>query len=79
MPVVLKIKGYRFFFFSNEGFEPKHIHVEKAGASGKLWLEPTVVVAYFYGFTSKEQKEINELVSVHLELLKEAWDEYFEE
>jgi hypothetical protein len=29
MPAVLRIKGYRFFFFSNEGNEPIHIHVEK--------------------------------------------------
>jgi hypothetical protein len=28
MPTVLRIDGYRFFFFSNEGNEPVHIHVE---------------------------------------------------
>jgi hypothetical protein len=28
MPIVLIIKKYRFFFFSNERLEPKHIHVE---------------------------------------------------
>ncbi|WP_317039646.1 DUF4160 domain-containing protein [Tangfeifania diversioriginum] len=40
MPVVLRIKGYRFYFFSNESGEPKHIHVNKADANGKIWLEP---------------------------------------
>jgi hypothetical protein len=29
MPTVLVVDGFRFFFFSNEGFEPPHIHVEK--------------------------------------------------
>ncbi|MCK4624971.1 MAG: DUF4160 domain-containing protein [Phycisphaerae bacterium] len=29
MPTVLRKSGYRFFFFSLEGFEPPHIHVEK--------------------------------------------------
>ena len=28
MPTVLNIKGYRFFFFSLEGNEPPHIHIE---------------------------------------------------
>ena len=41
MPVVLRTKGYRFFFYSNEGDEPMHIHIEKADASGKMWLHPT--------------------------------------
>lgn len=28
MPTVLRVDGYRFFFYSNEGNEPPHIHVE---------------------------------------------------
>lgn len=47
MPTVLRIKGYRFYFFSNEGFEPKHIHIEKADAIRKIWLEPSVDPEYF--------------------------------
>jgi hypothetical protein len=30
MPTVLRIGPYRFFFYSNEGHEPPHIHVESA-------------------------------------------------
>jgi hypothetical protein len=30
MPTVLRVAGYRFFFYSNEGSEPPHIHVQKA-------------------------------------------------
>ncbi len=78
MPTVLRIKSYRFYFFSNEGVEPKHIHIEKADASGKMWLEPSVEVEYFYGFTAKQLKEVKKIVSENLELLKNAWDEYFE-
>ncbi|MBI4007657.1 MAG: DUF4160 domain-containing protein, partial [Planctomycetes bacterium] len=40
MPTILRIKGYRFFFFSLEGREPPHIHVEHAGKYAKFWLEP---------------------------------------
>jgi len=77
MPVVLRIKGFRFYFFSNEGAEPKHVHFDKAEAMGKMWLEPKVEEEYLYGFTVKEQKEIKEIINDNLELLKRAWDEYF--
>jgi hypothetical protein len=35
MPVVLRYKGYTFFFFSNEGVprEPLHIHVRDGRAT----------------------------------------------
>ncbi len=47
MPVVFRYKGYRFFFYSNEGNprEPLHIHVRKGDAIAKLWLEPFPEVA----------------------------------
>jgi len=28
MPTVLRIEGFRFHFYSDEGNEPPHIHVE---------------------------------------------------
>jgi hypothetical protein len=39
MPTVLFINGFRFFFYSNEGFEPQHIHIEKGNAVARFWLE----------------------------------------
>jgi len=40
MPVIFRHKGYRFFFFSNEGIplEPCHIHVKKGSAVAKFWI-----------------------------------------
>jgi len=52
MPTVLIIKGYRFFFFSNEGSEPIHIHIEKAECYAKFWIDPLFVAAN-YGLTAK--------------------------
>ena len=40
MPEVLRVRGYRFFFFSLEGHEPRHIHVEQAERYAKFWLDP---------------------------------------
>jgi hypothetical protein len=76
MPTVLRIKGYRFFFFSNEGDEPIHIHIEKAENYAKFWLDP-VSIAVDFGFNSKQLREINLLIEENLDLIKEKWDEYF--
>ena len=77
MPTVLILNGFRFFFYSNENNEPAHIHVTKAGADGKLWLEPILSVAYFYGFNSSEQNEIIEIATTYYEQFKMKWYEYF--
>ncbi|MEO5324957.1 DUF4160 domain-containing protein [Mesorhizobium sp. CC13] len=39
MPVVFRHKGFRFYFFSNEGDprEPMHVHVGKDGVDAKFW------------------------------------------
>jgi hypothetical protein len=38
MPTLLRVEGFRFFFFSNEGQEPPHVHVSKGDGVAKLWL-----------------------------------------
>jgi len=40
MPTVLRHLGFRVFFYSREGTEPMHIHVEKGDNVAKFWLEP---------------------------------------
>lgn len=40
MPTVRRIGSVRFFFYSNEGSEPPHIHVEQGDALAKFWLDP---------------------------------------
>ena len=54
MPTVLRVEGYRFFFFSNEGQEPPHVHVERGDAYAKLWLGP-VSLASSEGFKRPER------------------------
>ncbi len=39
MPAILFVKGWKFFFFSNEGNEPIHIHVQKGERSCKYCKE----------------------------------------
>ncbi|MGH7393728.1 MAG: DUF4160 domain-containing protein, partial [Candidatus Rokuibacteriota bacterium] len=38
MPTVLRSGPYRFFFYSGDGGEPPHIHVEREDNTAKFWL-----------------------------------------
>jgi hypothetical protein len=76
VPTVLRVDGHRFFFYSNEGVEPPHIHVQKAEKYAKFWLKP-IRVADSIGCTSKELIYLQNIISEQLELLLEAWYEHF--
>ena len=76
MPTVLRAKGFRFFFFSNEGAEPPHIHVECGENYAKFWLEP-VELQRSVGFNAAEVNELAKIVEDNKKLLKERWYEFF--
>ena len=76
MPTVLRVGASRYFFYSNEGTEPPHIHVQEGKRLAKFWLEP-VSLSWSTGFRGHELSEIERTVSEQKEKLKEAWDEFF--
>jgi hypothetical protein len=76
VPTVLRWNGYRFYFFSNEGFEPPHIHVDKGENTVKFWLL-TVSIARNIGFSQRELRIIEAKVVEERERFIEAWHEYF--
>jgi hypothetical protein len=76
MPTVLRIEGYRFFFYSNEGSEPPHIHVQHAEKLAKFWLDP-IRLAENIGYNSKELKHIESLIRQNHQTLMEAWHGHF--
>ncbi len=76
MPTVFKQEGFRFFFFSREGQEPLHVHVEKAEKYAKFWLKgPTL--DRNRGFRSHELTVIRRLVARHRAKIEERWHEHF--
>jgi len=82
MPVVLRHKGYRFFFWANEGNprEPLHIHVRKGGAVAKFWLlQAEVRVAESYDMSPAELRELSQVVKDNRELIERKWNEFFPE
>ena len=76
MPTVLRIGPYRFFFFSREGREPAHIHIEAGDKEAKVWLA-NIQLAMSYGFRAHEIAELLALVKQHRETLLEEWNEFF--
>ena len=78
MPTVLRIGPYRFFFYSADRAEPRHVHVERDDNWGKFWLEP-VRLHQSSGFRQRELNRVAALVAEHREQLVKAWDEYFTE
>jgi hypothetical protein len=76
MPTVLRIGGYRFFFYSLENNEPSHIHVEHGDRAAKYWLTP-VTLAMNNGFRSNELTKLRQLVTEHRTTFQEAWNAHF--
>ena len=77
MPTVLKIDGYRFFFFSDE-HAPEHIHIEKGDSYIRIEIE-SLKVTNSYNINSKETKKLVNLVTQNKDKLREAWNEYFKQ
>jgi hypothetical protein len=40
MPTVLRSGPYRYFFYSADGAEPPHVHVQREDSIAKFWLRP---------------------------------------
>ena len=76
MPTALRVSGFRFFFYSLEGAEPPHVHVEHGDKIAKFWLEP-VSLAESRGFRSHELTRLRLLVIEHRATLLEAWNAHF--
>jgi len=76
MPTVMVVSGFRFFFYSLEGSEPPHIHVERDQCTAKFWLDP-VQLAGSRRFRAHELNRIRALVIEHRVAFKEAWHGHF--
>ena len=75
MPTIVRIDGYRLFFYTAEPGEPPHVHVAHSGRVAKYWLD-TVELASSEGFRSHELTRVRGIVVVHLDRLRRAWSEH---
>ncbi len=79
MPVVFRYRGFKLFFYSNEGTprEPIHIHVDRDGVEAKIWLIPEIRVAYNDGYDARTVRELLEVVEENQNRIVRSWNEHF--
>lgn len=79
MPTVFSEGGFRFFFYSNEGREPRHVHVEQGvgGRTGKWWLEPTVRLAIPTKLSARDQATVRKIILARRQEIIDAWNTHF--
>jgi hypothetical protein len=54
------------------------VHVRRAGAEAKLWLEDDqVTIAASYSFDARTLGDIVRLISAHRAEIEEAWHDHF--
>ncbi len=73
MPVILRVKGYRFWFYEADLDEPAHVHVGREGREAKYWLDP-VGVARAGGFRPVDLREIERIIKDNLDFLLRTWE-----
>ena len=76
MPTVWRNGPFRFFFYSNEGTEPPHAHVQEGRKLAKFWLNPISLAASKH-FQSHELSRLERLIVEHHQQLVEAWHAFF--
>jgi hypothetical protein len=76
VPTVLRHGPFRFYFYSGDGGEPRHVHVEDGSSEAKYWLDP-VTQAYNHGFNRKDLSRIERIIVDNLDQLRGAWDDFF--
>ncbi len=72
MPVVLRIKGYKFWFYEADLDEPPHVHVGKDEKEAKYWLTP-IILARTGRFRQQELSEIERILTAYSADILVAW------
>ena len=80
MPTILMILGWRFFFYSNEGNEPIHIHAQKAEMECKFWLDVDnfeVKEDFSLNLNPQSKKEVKKIIYEHFDYIVSEWNRFF--
>ena len=76
MPTALRAGPYRFYFYSYDCAEPRHMHVDRESNSVKFWLDPEVLMAENHGYSRKELRAIERIARENLEILRNEWNRF---
>ena len=75
-PTVLRVRGFRFYFFSREE-RRAHVHVQHAEGEAKFWIDPVVELAANFNIKPKHVAEAQILIEEHLNEIRGAWRKHF--
>jgi hypothetical protein len=75
-PTILRIRGYRFYFFSREETRP-HVHAQHATGEAKFWLDPGIELAQSYGLSPSRVSTALRLIQEHEREIRTAWRQHF--
>ncbi len=73
---MLRSGPYRFFFYSADGAEAPHVHVERDDKIAKFWLSP-IRLQDSGGFSRVELVRLEGMVTENVEALLRSWHEFF--
>ncbi len=76
MPTIMREGPYRFFFYSGDGDEPFHVHIERDDKIAKVWLDP-IRLHSSGGFNRAEISKILKIIEDKRESMMEVWNDYF--
>jgi uncharacterized protein DUF4160 len=82
MPTILLVMGWRFFFYSNEGKEPIHVHCKKGDMECKFWLDSQnfdVEEAYSYNMNSSSKREVKKIIFEYFDFIEAEWNKFQKE
>lgn len=72
MPTILYIRGWRLFFYANEGNEPPHVHARKGDVECKYWLYPDtfdIEEVYTYNASPANRREIRKIIFANFDYI----------
>ncbi|MBI4670824.1 MAG: DUF4160 domain-containing protein [Chloroflexi bacterium] len=72
MPVILREKGYEFFFVMFDLDEPIHVHVRHERKQAKYWIDP-ISLAWTRGFRPHELNEIERIIGDNHAYIRRVW------
>lgn len=75
MPTILKVDGFRFHFYSNEGSEPPHINIDYNDGECKFWLEP-IVLSKNIGIKQHDIRKIEKIIFENSKFFIEKYNEF---
>ncbi|MFH0772618.1 MAG: DUF4160 domain-containing protein [Candidatus Omnitrophota bacterium] len=75
-PTIFKKGNYRFHFFSKEE-NRIHVHVVSPQGEAKFWLEPTISLVEYSGFSPCQLNSLQKIIERHKDEIIKKWKEHF--